>query len=164
VEAGHRCAIPTCRATSGLEIHHIEDFAKVQTHEFENLILLCAICHSRATKREIDITSMRTYKANLSLIFGRYGDLEHRVLEYFVKHRDATEITVDYSHRLLLEYLIADGMLIHTGQADGAVWLPSDPEAEEPGPDDTILGPASWELTADGRELVNRLRSAREID
>lgn len=33
-EAGHRCAIPTCRATSGLQIHHIDDWAKVQEHDF----------------------------------------------------------------------------------------------------------------------------------
>jgi hypothetical protein len=38
VEAGHRCAIPTCRATSGLQIHHIADWAKVREHTFANLV------------------------------------------------------------------------------------------------------------------------------
>ncbi|WP_132301905.1 HNH endonuclease signature motif containing protein [Kribbella sp. VKM Ac-2568] len=40
VEAGHRCAIPTCRATP-TEICHIEPWAKAKAHRFENLIALC---------------------------------------------------------------------------------------------------------------------------
>ena len=41
VEAGHRCAIPTCRFPT-TEIAHILAYSKVKTHEFSNLILLIA--------------------------------------------------------------------------------------------------------------------------
>jgi len=39
LEAGHRCAIPTCRQTP-VEIVHIDPWAKVREHKFENLIAL----------------------------------------------------------------------------------------------------------------------------
>jgi len=35
VEAGHRCAIPTCRATT-TEIAHIVPWAETQDNSFEN--------------------------------------------------------------------------------------------------------------------------------
>lgn len=38
IEAGHRCAVPTCRQTSGLEVHHIVGYAKVKKHEIDNLM------------------------------------------------------------------------------------------------------------------------------
>ena len=38
-EAGHRCAIPTCRATT-TEIAHITPWAKTRDNSFENLIAL----------------------------------------------------------------------------------------------------------------------------
>ena len=55
VEAGHRCAIPTCRATT-TEIAHIVPWAETQDHSFENLIALCPNCHTMAHTREPPIT------------------------------------------------------------------------------------------------------------
>ncbi|TFD53004.1 HNH endonuclease, partial [Cryobacterium frigoriphilum] len=46
-EAGHRCAIPTCRGTSGLQMAHIVPWEVVREHTFENMILLCAVDHLR---------------------------------------------------------------------------------------------------------------------
>jgi len=40
VEAGHRCAIPTCRQHP-VDVDHIDDWATVKEHRFENLIALC---------------------------------------------------------------------------------------------------------------------------
>ena len=64
MEAGHRCAIPTCRHPT-TEIAHIEPWAKVQEHKFENLIALCPNCHTRYDNKEIDRKSMVQYKASL---------------------------------------------------------------------------------------------------
>ncbi|WP_157839114.1 HNH endonuclease signature motif containing protein [Streptomyces flavidovirens] len=64
VEAGHRCAIPTCRATT-LELAHITPWAKTRAHDFDNTIALCPICHTRFDKGEIDRLSMLQYKAEL---------------------------------------------------------------------------------------------------
>jgi HNH endonuclease len=163
VEAGHRCAIPTCRATSGLQIHHIVDWARVREHRFENLILLCANCHSRVTAGEIDGRSVRAYKANLGTMVGRYGDLERRILEEFVADESKTEVTVDRGHAILLKYLLDDGVLTYVGPADGAFIF------DEVPPSDDVefsehFGPARWALTDVGRDLVGRLRAAQRVD
>ncbi|MGV9559862.1 HNH endonuclease [Streptomyces sp. NPDC003522] len=67
LEAGHRCAIPTCKSTP-VEIAHITPWAKVRNHEFKNLIALCPTCHARFDDPHgpIDRKAMRQYKANLN--------------------------------------------------------------------------------------------------
>ena len=65
LESGHRCAIPTCKQTP-VVICHIEPWAKVKVHQFENLIALCPTCHSRFDNtKAIDKKSMKAYKAGL---------------------------------------------------------------------------------------------------
>ncbi|MBI5175419.1 MAG: DUF3298 domain-containing protein [Candidatus Melainabacteria bacterium] len=68
IEAGHRCAIHTCRYTN-VEIHHICPWEQCQEHRFENLIALCPNCHDRADKGEIDRKSLLFYKARLMSLF-----------------------------------------------------------------------------------------------
>ncbi|MFC7246971.1 HNH endonuclease signature motif containing protein [Catellatospora aurea] len=87
VEAGHRCAIPTCR-THPVEIAHIVPWAKVRVHEMVNLIALCPTCHTRYDRGEIDRKAMQKYKQNLSMINSLYSSLERRVLEHFAIRRD----------------------------------------------------------------------------
>ena len=79
VEAGHRCAIPTCRVIE-VEVHHIVPWSEHKAHEYDNLIALCPTCHSRATKGEIDRKSMRLYKLNLRFIHDKYSQLEMDIL------------------------------------------------------------------------------------
>lgn len=82
IEAGHRCAIPTCRAIP-TEIAHIEPWSKVKQHLFENLIALCPNCHTRADqKKEIDKACLKQYKKNLAIINNRYNEFERRIFEY----------------------------------------------------------------------------------
>ena len=64
-EAGHRCAIHTCRHID-VDIHHIEPWSRCQEHRFENLIALCPNCHRRAEDGKIDRKSLRLYKARLA--------------------------------------------------------------------------------------------------
>jgi hypothetical protein len=75
VEAGHRCAIPTCRYIE-VEIHHIVPWNQVQRHEYENLIALCANCHNRADRGEIDRRSLYIYKANLRFAHDKFSQFE----------------------------------------------------------------------------------------
>jgi hypothetical protein len=83
VEAGHRCAIPTCRQYP-VDVDHIDDWATVKEHRFENLIVLCPTCHARKGDKpgQIDRKSLRQYKANLAILTSRYGDVERRLVEY----------------------------------------------------------------------------------
>ena len=77
IEAGHRCAIPACKATP-VEIAHIVPWSKVRRHEFKNLIALCPTCHTRFDDPHgpIDLKAMRQYKANLNPLLS--GDLGNR--------------------------------------------------------------------------------------
>ncbi len=80
VEAGHRCAIPTCR-TPVTEVAHIIPYSIVKKHEYENLIALCPTCHARADKGEIDRTSLKMYKRILQRITDRYDRFELTILD-----------------------------------------------------------------------------------
>lgn len=65
IEAGHRCAIPTCRAHP-VELAHISPWSRVRSHAFDNMIALCPNCHTRFDRGDIDQLAMRHYKAALS--------------------------------------------------------------------------------------------------
>src|SRR5262245_2693878 len=82
IEAGYRCAI--CKGTVPLVIDHIIEWAEVQEHTFENMIVLCANCHGRKKKtsdpRHINRASLRLIKDNLMMLNGRYSDLERRII------------------------------------------------------------------------------------
>jgi hypothetical protein len=132
----------------------------VREHEFENLILLCAVCHARAGTKEIDIHEMRAYKVNLGVVASRYGDLERRVLEKFVKDSELEEVVIDRSHEVLLEYLLADGLIADVGPANGAII------ARPANGSDLAFtyGPSRWRLTEHGRFVVDRLRRAKRVD
>jgi len=81
VEAGHRCAIPTCRATT-TEIAHIVPWSESHNNAFENLIALCPNCHTRFDqKKEIDRLAVKMYKHNLGILNNRYGEIERRLFE-----------------------------------------------------------------------------------
>jgi hypothetical protein len=68
-EAGHRCAIPTCRHPE-IDLHHIVPWEQRKSHDFENLVALCPNCHRRAHAGEIDRKSLRWYKSQLSAAIG----------------------------------------------------------------------------------------------
>jgi hypothetical protein len=110
VEAGHRCAIPTCRHPT-VEIAHIVPWAEVKAHEFANLIALCPNCHTRYDSGQIDRQSMLRYKSNLALLGSRYGDTERRVLEYFALNPEQSSITLPGGMDILVMYLLRDGYL-----------------------------------------------------
>lgn len=75
VEAGHRCAIPTCRHIE-VDIHHIVPWAQCQAHEYDNLIALCPNCHRRADRGEIDRKSLRIYKFRLRYAHDKFSQIE----------------------------------------------------------------------------------------
>jgi len=79
VEAGHRCAIPTCRSIQ-VEIHHIIPWDKCQEHKYENLIALCPNCHARADREEIDRKSLLMYKNNLRFLYDKFTTFEIDIL------------------------------------------------------------------------------------
>ena len=150
MEAGHRCASPTCRSAP-VELAHIVPWSKVREHTFGNLIALCPNCHSRYDAGMIDRQSMLRYKANLSVLTSRYGDLERRVLEALAAAPVGESIQLPGGLDILLMYLLNDGLLVEVQSAGGRA---------------IIMGiPASkfYRLTEKGREFVDRWLRAPEL-
>jgi hypothetical protein len=115
VEAGHRCAIPTCKQHP-VDIAHIEPRkANGSNDVFDNLIALCGNCHARFDRGQIDRTAMRQYKANLSVLNHRYGDLERRVLQGFADDDNRTTIRLPGGLKIMLQFLLQDGYIVETG-------------------------------------------------
>lgn len=161
VEAGHRCAVPTCRQWP-VEIEHIDDWAKVKEHRFENLIALCPTCHSRKGDKpgQIDRAALRQYKANLAILNTQYGDLERRLLEAYAERRRIGDLLDEdgdpYNYfqlgagsELLLRYLIKDGYVLRL-----PITVP------KIGGMDLI---EIYEFTAAGDEFVDRWANAQPV-
>lgn len=79
VEAGHRCAISTCRYIN-VEIHHIVPWQTCLLHDYHNLIALCPNCYVRADRDEIHRKALRIYKASLRFTHDKYSQFEVDVL------------------------------------------------------------------------------------
>jgi len=107
VEAGHRCAIPTCRFPT-VEIAHIIPYGQVKTHEYENLIALCPNCHDRADKGEIDRKSLRIYKRILQRLTDRYERFELNVLNELISKRT---VVMAGNMVLLIKNLLDEGLV-----------------------------------------------------
>ncbi|CQD21584.1 HNH endonuclease [Mycolicibacterium conceptionense] len=112
IEAGYRCAVPTCRTVAPLEIEHIDDYAKVGKHEFANMIVLCANCHRMkgSGPRQLDRKALKIIKANLATINHRYNDTERRILEHFTENPEADAVLLPETP-VLFGYLIKDGLI-----------------------------------------------------
>jgi hypothetical protein len=165
VEAGYRCAIPTCRAVSPLQIEHIEDWAKVREHKFENMIVLCANCHGRKGdgRGQIDRKALRQFKANLALLNSRYGEFERRVLDY-LKDSKSNIVLVPGGMEILVHYLVSDGYLLRLGN-----FTPAFHEKytlmENDGTQSEISIPSqiAYRLTRSGREFIGRWQDAEPL-
>lgn len=111
VEAGHRCAIPTCRYID-VDVHHIIPWEKCKKHEYENLIALCPNCHRRAGQGEIDRQSLRLYKANLRFAHDKFSQFELDVLFELVRLPPQTAILFPPFLSLLIKRLLDAGYVV----------------------------------------------------
>lgn len=67
IEAGHRCAIHTCRHPT-VDLHHIIPWERCRAHSFDNLIALCPNCHRQADAGKIDRKSLLMYISRLAAV------------------------------------------------------------------------------------------------
>lgn len=150
VEAGHRCAIPTCRAPQ-VEIAHIVPWSRIKSHEYENLIALCPNCHTRFDKGEIDTLSVRQYKAQLRFLLERYSLFEMDVLDMLVRRSENEGIPFLGYLALLIKRLLDEELVefktIGFGMKIG----------------DIKATPDLLLLTAKGRRFMEDFRAGKEI-
>ncbi len=92
------------------------------------------------------------YKANLSRISARYGDLERRVLNEFVDHPEAKLVRLPRELSILMNYLVQDGIVERKYPPDAVAGIQENwPERHY------------W-LTEAGHAFVQRLREGRAIE
>jgi hypothetical protein len=90
---------------------------------------------------------MYQYKANLTIINSRYGDLERRVLTLFAETPDAEEMSVPGHLNILMSYMVADG-LVELQPVKTSLVIKVD------GEDITLYPPLVYRLTPKGKEFV----------
>jgi len=59
---GSKCPFCNEREVATLQIHHIEPYADVQEHTFENLLLVCASCHEKVGEGIISLREVHRAK------------------------------------------------------------------------------------------------------
>ena len=144
VEAGHRCAIPTCRHPT-TEIAHIVPESQSHDDSFENLIALCPKCQ----KKEIDAQSMRMYKRNLAILNSRYSDFERRVFDQ-IAETDRRSFIVEAGLEIPLLHAVNDGILKRVELA------PAGAQRGEP-------TQYKYEVTDEGLDFINRYVCGEDI-
>lgn len=141
-EAGHRCAIHTCRQIE-VEIHHIVPWSKCREHKYENLIVLCPNCHKMAERGDIDRKDLRIYKANLRYAHDRFSQYEVDIL-FLLRSRQEIQFP---PFMLLLINRILDAEYIDVNEDRSISMQVSGME----------MSPVYVSLTDKGREYIDSL-------
>lgn len=144
VEAGHRCAIPTCRHIK-VEIHHIIPWAERKEHKYENLIALCPNCHNLADRKKIDRKSLRMYKINLRTIHDKYSQLEIDVLFEANKIPTGQAIQWPPFMNILIKRIVESGF-VNLSQSGGGVFAGG-----------MQINPLHLTITQEGRNYIQRI-------
>jgi hypothetical protein len=152
MEAGHRCAIPTCQRIPVDVAHIVPRKADGSNDRFENLIALCGNCHDMYDRLHlIDRKAMRGYKLNLGVLRSRYSDMERRLLDRLSTDPNAI-IRFDQDMAFPFYYLLEDGYLALVNfeqMANIGGW---------------VQGFWHYALTEDGREFLDRWLEGNPID
>ena len=144
LEAGHRCAIPTCRHPT-TEIAHIVPESQDHDDSFANLIALCSKCQTK----EIDRESIRMYKRNLAILNSRYSDFERRVFDE-IAETDRRSFIVEAGLEIPLLHAVNDGLLKRVEL------LPVASQQGEP-------TQYKYEVTDEGMDFINRYVCGEDI-
>lgn len=159
VEAGHRCAIPTCRVTT-VHIAHIIQWSQVKAHTFENLIALCPNCHDLYDKKkQIDRKSMLTYKRNLGIVNYRYGEFERRLFS-ILANTGQTTFALGPGGDIQIANAVKDGFF-EDMHIDGTDYTNTSGRGQT-----QFIFPMSftYSVTDTGREFIKRFATGGELD
>lgn len=157
VEAGHRCAIPTCRSTP-TEVAHIVPWSETHDNSFENLIALCPNCHARADqKKEIDRKALKRYKRNLGVLNHRYGEVERRLFAILAE-TGGREFVLGAAGDVLVANAVKDGFF-----EDQHVDITSVKVVGKNGSLKLFPTTFAFHVTDDGVEFIKRFAEGKDI-
>ncbi len=150
IEAGHRCAIPTCRSAVSVDIHHIKPVHEGGDNSPDNLIPLCPNCHRMVHDGKIDRKSVAIYKRNLRFTYDRFTQVEADLLFEMHKAPDGYEFAWNETMLLLLKRLFDAGFII--ARRAGANMIL----------DGISMGPVLLQMTEKGRTYMKEVSSSSE--
>ena len=139
IEAGYRCAVPTCRFPIA-EKAHIISWADSKDNSYENLIALCPNCHAMYDSGKIDRTAIIAYKKKLLFLNEVYSRFELDVLDHLKTHKRAL-----IPGELLVKRLLEEEIVRH----EERIMIQGFDDGED------ILGIFSVVLTDKGKRMLD---------
>ncbi len=157
LEAGYKCANPTCRHILTLELHHIVWVKDNGGAETENLLALCPNCHSLHTAGHIPSHAIGVWKSVLVSLTSPYRGSADFLLVLYEEEKRLDETSEDQpfppafrftgdSLPLISGLIVSDLVTISRRLLGGGYWGGGQPSFE-------------LRLTEQGRHLVEAWRS-----
>ena len=109
IEAGYRCAVPTCRNVLALDLHHLWQVSENGGDGSRNLIALCPYCHNLHHRGTIPAEALYAYKSLLVALTQAF-DLEGVDRLLFLSSSQSEPLIVDGTAVLQFARLIASGL------------------------------------------------------
>lgn len=109
IEAGYRCAVPTCRNTLAMDMHHLWQFSAGGGDNVANLIALCSYCHDLHHRGTIPADALYVYKS-LLVSLGQAFDVAGIDNLLFLRLPDNEPLIVSGDGVLTFARLIASGL------------------------------------------------------
>jgi hypothetical protein len=109
IEAGYRCAVPTCRTILAIDLHHIIEVEEGGPTELSNLLALCPTCHALYTRGTISREAINVWKTTLVALNHAF-DQESISLLHFLKKAMEKQIAISGDGVLRFAHLIASGL------------------------------------------------------
>jgi hypothetical protein len=109
IEAGYRCAVPTCRNILALDLHHIIEVREGGPSEPWNLIALCANCHALYTRGHITREGVNSWKTMLVALNHAFDQVSISNLLFLKVIEDRT-LEVSGDGVLKFSHLIGSGL------------------------------------------------------
>ena len=109
IEAGYRCAVPTCRSILAIDLHHIVPVKQGGPNELYNLLALCPTCHALYTRGTISEEAIHAWKM-LLVTLNHAFDTETISHLLFLQSTQGKEIWISGDGMLRFTHLIAIGL------------------------------------------------------
>lgn len=115
VEAGYRCAVPTCRTILTLDLHHIIEVNKDSGNDPDNLICLCPNCHALYHRQKIPQEAIRIWKMILVSLNNAYDKeaIDYLLMLHIIENTDDKDFSLIVSGDGFLRFsaLLNSGMI-----------------------------------------------------
>ncbi len=109
MEAGYRCAVPTCRNILAIDLHHIIKVSEKGGNDVTNLIALCGTCHDLYHKGVIRKDAIYNWKG-LLIALNQAFDSESVDLLIFLCNLPSTDFKISGDGVLKFARLISSGL------------------------------------------------------